>query len=115
MYPHERSLVKRLNDEPFALLGINSDPDRDQLKVAMNEEHITWPSWWDEGDTSGPIATKWNVHAWPTIYVLDAQGVIRYKNVRGPQLDQAVNTLLKQMGRNPPQAKDEEEEQKEKQ
>ena len=26
MYPHERSLVKTLEDKPFALLGVNSDP-----------------------------------------------------------------------------------------
>ena len=32
MYPHERSLVKRLADQPFALVGINSDKDREKLK-----------------------------------------------------------------------------------
>jgi hypothetical protein len=32
MYAHERSLVKRLEDKPFALLGINSDIDKDALK-----------------------------------------------------------------------------------
>ena len=34
---------------------------------------------------------------WPTIYVLDARGVIRYKNVRGEALDQAVDALLAEM------------------
>jgi|SRR5579864_113753 len=97
MYPHERSLVKKLEGKPFALLGINSDNDRDELKVAMQKENITWRSWWDEGDTSGPIATKWNVHSWPTIYVLDHKGVIRYKEVRGPAMEAAVETLLKEL------------------
>ena len=32
MYPHERSLVKRLENKPFALLGVNSDRDREALK-----------------------------------------------------------------------------------
>jgi hypothetical protein len=96
MYPHERSLVKRLADKPFALLGINSDADKNELKKAMEKEKITWRSWWD-GNTSGPIATKWNVHGWPTIYVLDHKGVIRYKGPREKQLDEAVDTLLKEM------------------
>ena len=95
MYPHERSLVKRLENKPFALLGINSDPDKEKLKEAMKQEKITWRSWWDQ-TTSGPIATKWNVHGWPTIYVLDAKGVIRYKNVREEELDKAVDALLKE-------------------
>ncbi len=97
MYPHERSLVKRLEDKPFALIGINSDRDKDELKKAMEKEKITWRSFWDGGSTSGPIATKWNVRAWPTIYVLDHNGVIRYKNVRGEAMDKAVDTLLKAM------------------
>jgi hypothetical protein len=96
MYPHERSLVKRLEGKPFALLGINSDPDKAGLKKAMEQERITWRSWWDQ-TTDGPIATKWNVHGWPTIYVLDHKGVIRYKGVRGEAMDKAVNTLLGEM------------------
>jgi len=97
MYPHERSLVKRLEGKPFALLGINSDPDLDGLKKVLEKESITWRSWWDV-TTGGPIATKWNVHGWPTIYVLDEKGVIRYKNVRGAAMDKAVDELLVKMG-----------------
>ena len=98
MYPHERSLVKRLEDKPFALLGINSDVDKEELKKAMEKEHITWRSFWNgpEG-TRGPISTKWNVHGWPTIYVVDAKGVIRFKNVRGEAMDKAVDKLLAEM------------------
>ena len=98
MYPHERSLVKRLEGKPFALVGINSDRDQQKLRDRIREEHITWPSWWDGGGANGPIATAWNVHGWPTIYVLDDKGVIRYKDVRGEAMDKAVNTLLKEMG-----------------
>jgi hypothetical protein len=107
--PHERSLVKRLEGKPFALLGVNSDMDREAFKKRVAKEGITWRSWWD-GSTTGPIASKWNVDLWPTLYLLDAKGVIRYKGaalralsfrpdgnggfreVRA--LDQAVETLL---------------------
>ncbi|MBI4326835.1 MAG: redoxin domain-containing protein [Chloroflexi bacterium] len=98
MYPHERSLVKRWAGKPFALLGINSDP-REKLKQVIKKENMTWRSWWDGGDTGGPIATRWNVHGWPTIYVLDHEGVIRYKDVREEALDQAVDALLKELAK----------------
>ncbi len=97
MYPHERSLVKRLENEPFALIGINSDGDRPALKSVMEKEQITWRSFWDGGSTGGPIATKWNVQGWPTIYVLDAEGKIRFKGVRGEAMDKAVDTLLAEL------------------
>ncbi len=89
--------MKRLEKKPFALIGINSDADRSALHKVLEKEKITWRSFWDGGSTSGPIAMSWNVQAWPTVYVLDAKGIIRYKNVRGEQLDKAVDSLLKEM------------------
>jgi hypothetical protein len=98
MYPHERSLVKKLADKPFALLGVNSDPDKAELKKAMQKENITWRSFWDV-NTSGPIATRWAVQGWPTLYVIDAKGVIRHKHVGSPGdkvLDDEIEKLLKE-------------------
>src|SRR3954465_1514732 len=101
MYPHERSLVRRLQGMPFVLLGINSDKNLDELHAAMVKEQITWRSWWDGGGTGGPIATLFGVRSWPTIYVLDHKGVIRFKNVRGEALDKAVTILLEERSRDP--------------
>jgi hypothetical protein len=98
MYPHERSLVKRLADRPFALIGVNSDRDREQLKKDIEKEQITWRSFWNgPKGTSGPISEAWKVTGWPTIYVLDANGIIRYRNVRGEAMDRAVDELLKEL------------------
>ena len=97
MYPHERSLVQRLADEPFALIGVNSDPKERALK-ACEENDITWRSFWaGPKGTSGPIPQQWNVRGWPTIYVLDAQGVIRFQGVRGEAMDAAVDSLLAEL------------------
>ena len=98
MYPHERSLVQRLADAPFALIGVNSDDDLDALRPRLEEEQITWRSFWNgPKGTSGPISARWNVTGWPTIYVVDHKGVIRFKNVRGEAMDKAVDQLLEEM------------------
>src|SRR5947209_19674101 len=98
MYPHERSLVKRLHGKPFAILGINSDPDKDKLHKRLAEEQITWRSFWNgPKGTDGPISKAWNVRGWPTVYVLDAKGAIRFKAVRGESLDRAVDALPKEL------------------
>lgn len=81
MYASERSLVKRLEKEPFALIGVNSDSDRETLKKVIEKEKITWRSFWNGGGKSGPISKAWKVAGWPTIYVIDADGIIRFKSL----------------------------------
>src|ERR1700756_4160180 len=98
MYPHERSLVKRLEGKPFALLGVNSDEDKDKLKAVMEKEQITWRSWWDGGSTRGPISTSYDVPHWPRLFLIDHRGVIRHIDLREEKkLDEAIDTLLEEL------------------
>ena|SRR5688572_1629206 len=99
MFPHERSLVERLKDAPFALIGVNSDVDAAAKKLKeFKDEKITWRSFWNgpEG-TQGPISKAWNVSGWPTLYLLDHQGKIRQKWVGSPPndvLDKEIDALV---------------------
>ena len=77
------------------LLGVNSDADKVTLRKVITREKIVWRNWFDGGGTEGPIATKWQIEAWPTLYILDAKGVIRHIESDGGRTDaQAVNTLI---------------------
>jgi len=96
MLPHEKALVQRLKDQPFALLGINSDGEAEEVKKMLAEQGITWRQALD-GDTSGPLATRWNVQGWPTIYILDAEGKIRFRDLRDEEMEKAVNELLAEL------------------
>ena len=96
MYPYERSLVKKLSGKPFVLLGVNSDKDRDELKKVLVQENITWRSWWDRG-IHGPIHTKWQIEVRPSIHLIDAKGVIRYKEIDSSEVDKAIEKLLGEM------------------
>ena len=95
MIPHEKQMVAKLKDKPFALIGINSDGDRSALNKILKDNNITWRHAVD-GSTDGPIATRWNVHGWPTIYILDSKGVIRFRDLRDKQMEEAVEKLLKE-------------------
>jgi len=94
MLPHEREMVERLKDKPFTLLGINSDSSRSALKKNLEDEKIIWPNIYDGVPGQGPIAKHWNVYGWPTIYILDHEGVIRHKDLRDEAMEKAVNELL---------------------
>src|SRR5438874_598472 len=98
MYPHERSLVKKMEGKPFALVGVNSDPDLEKLKDVLEKEQITWRSFWNgKQGTQGPISTEWNVHGWPTLYIIDHKGVVRHKHLGNPgneKLDAEIEKLV---------------------
>ena len=83
--------MSKLKGRPFALLGVNADGDREQVRRVVTVKGLNWRSWWDG---EGRIARRWRVNARPTLYVLDAQGLIRYRVTRPEELEQAVEKLL---------------------
>jgi S1-C subfamily serine protease/peroxiredoxin/Flp pilus assembly protein TadD len=92
MYPHTRELLEKLKDQPFVVLGVNSDT-KDRAEHVMNQGNVTWRSWYDGQE--GPILKAWNVTSFPTTYLIDKKGRIRYKNLNEPEaLSQAVKALM---------------------
>jgi hypothetical protein len=87
--------VTNLKDKPFALVGVHvGGLNAKQLKEVMEKEKMTWRSFVDAGNAgAGPIATKWDLSATPTLYVLDHKGVIRYKWA-GPPGEKVMNAAL---------------------
>jgi thiol-disulfide isomerase/thioredoxin len=96
MIPHERELVKRLKGKPFVLISVSADAKKETLTKFLGETPMPWTHWWT--GQKGSVLKTFDVQFFPTIYVLDAKGVIRYKNVRGKEMDEAVEKLLKEMG-----------------
>jgi|SRR5262252_5281897 len=91
MIPHERSLVDELKDKPFAIVGVNTDAKEDYADGAKNEP-VTWRSFGD--GHGGPICRDWNIRSFPSIFVLDHEGVIRQMDLRGDELATAVRELV---------------------
>jgi len=94
MIPEERALVQRLEQEPFALIGINTDKDLDVLKQQLETQKVTWRSAW-EGPVragTGKICQAWRVNAFPSLFLIDARGVIRAKDPSN--LARAIDPLV---------------------
>ena len=95
MIPHEREMVERLKDKPFALISISADEELDTLKDFLKEEKMPWTHWWN--GAQGKIINTLNINHYPTIFVLDQKGIIRFKEIRDEALEKAVNSLLKEV------------------
>jgi peroxiredoxin len=100
-YPYHRFVLENYQDRPIVLLGINSDAELETIQQAKIDERLPYRTWWDghsqpDADVvaaEGPIATRWNVTGWPTIYILDEEGVIRYVGKRGGEFIAALDEL----------------------
>lgn len=95
MYPFERELVKTQKNRPFALIGINSDSIKD-CQRAQERDGLVWRTIWDGGSTTGPTSKIFQVKQWPTIIVIDADGVIRLRTqgLAEDQLTQILDRLI---------------------
>jgi Redoxin len=97
MFGRERSLVKRFADKPFVLLGVNADESPERLRQIQEQAHLNWASWWDGPDAS--ISTGWKVDRFPSFFLIDRQGVIRWREVGAPSagvLSSKIEELLRE-------------------
>jgi thiol-disulfide isomerase/thioredoxin len=92
--PHEIELVKRFQNRPFVLVGVNGDDELDAANQAVKKAGIPWRSIADGKRGNGPIAESWAVAGWPTVYMIDHTGVIRENRLRGKRLDQPLEALI---------------------
>ena len=102
-YPYHRFAMEQYKDEPIVFLGVNSDADPEVILASKARgEAPDYRTWWDGHSqpdaeivaTEGPIATAWEVRAWPSVYVLDQEGVILHINKRSGELIAALDDLV---------------------
>jgi len=97
MYPHERSLVEEMKDQPFALIGVNSDSVED-AKRAVEENGLNWRSFQNEPAGGAKAHSQdWMVSGWPTVVVLDADFKIRYRGHDGDAATKVAKELVAKM------------------
>ena len=102
MIPHEREMVERLKDKPFQLVSISFDEKLETLTDFLAKEKMPWMHWWNGNE--GKLMDTLNIQHYPTIFILDPNGVIRYKEIRGEELEKAVNKLLDEAKAKPAKA-----------
>jgi peroxiredoxin len=79
-------------DRGLVCLSVYSDDNRKRAMPVLEKYPPPGPVIWD--GNHGPIADAWQVHSWPSVFVLDRNGIIRARNARGPALADAVSKLL---------------------
>ena len=98
MIPHQREMVKRFAGRPFVMVGISADDKKhpEMVRDFVRDERMTWTHLHDGDD--GPIIASYRVGGFPTMYVIDARGIIRYVVHKDSDLERSVEKLLAEIG-----------------
>jgi peroxiredoxin len=78
----------------FEIIGISLDKDQQKLASFTKEKNMTWPQYFDGLGWQNKLAAKYGVQSIPATYLLDGQGIIIGKDLRGEALEQAVAKAL---------------------
>lgn len=96
--PHVKRVYDKYNKKGFEIVGISLDRSRQALDSYITNNSIAWPQYFDGKYWNNDIATQYGVKSIPATYLIDKKGKIRFKSLRGSQLEKAVETLLAEEG-----------------
>jgi acetyl esterase/lipase/thiol-disulfide isomerase/thioredoxin len=74
--PHEKALLDRFGPERFAIVGVNADEDPAIAREAVANLGVPWRSFRVKKPDGASIADDWHVAGYPTLYLIDADGII---------------------------------------
>jgi peroxiredoxin len=91
------NVVKTYGDfqkKGFEIIGISLDSDETQFRNFIKDNKMSWPQLYDGKGWANGIGQQYAVASIPATYLVDKKGKIRFKNVRGEELRQAVQKLI---------------------
>ena len=92
--PNLVRLYKRMQDKGLEIVGVSLDRNKASWERAIADDGLTWNHVSNLQFWADPIAQLYSVRAIPAAFVLDREGRIVAKNLRGAQLDAKIEALL---------------------
>ncbi len=92
--PNVLAVYNKYHDKGLNIIGVSLDRTADAWKEAIEDDGLTWNHVSNVAYFNDPIAKLYNVNAIPAAFLLDENGVIVAKNLRGPALEAKVAELL---------------------
>ena len=92
--PNVVAVYKKYHDKGLNIIGVSLDRSAEAWKKAIQDDGLTWNHVSHIKYFQDPIAQLYNVDAIPAAFLLDENGVIVAKNLRGSALEAKVAELL---------------------
>lgn len=92
--PNIVSVYQDYRDKGFTVVGVSLDTSKSRWTQAITDDQLDWTQISHLQRFRGPIARSFNITAIPSSFLVDENGVIIAKNLRGYQLRQKISELL---------------------
>ena len=94
--PNVVKVYNKYHDQGLEIIGVSLDKSADKWKKAIESDGLKWKhvsnlKFWQE-----PIAKNFGVRSIPATFILDENGVIIAKDLRGQALEDKIKALLSQ-------------------
>lgn len=91
--PNVVALYNKFKSNGFDIMGVSLDSKKDDWIKAIADDQLMWTQVSDLGGWKNSVATLYNVSAVPHTLLLDGNGVIVARNLRGKELEDKVEEI----------------------
>jgi thiol-disulfide isomerase/thioredoxin len=92
--PNVIATYKKYHDQGFEIIGVSLDQDQAKLTGFTKSMNMTWPQFFDGQGWQNKLAVNYGIESIPATYLLDGNGKIIGRDLRGDELTQAVAKAL---------------------
>lgn len=92
--PNLKELYKKTDRAKFEIVGIVGESPSEALREIIRNDSITWTQ--ILSTDSNKIKEKYGINGYPTTFLLNPEGIIIARNIRGKELEEKVLRLLKE-------------------
>jgi len=92
--PYVVDIYKKYHDQGLNIIGVSLDKTKESWLKAIKDDGLDWQHVSELKFWQDPIAKIYGVNAIPQTFILDAQGIIRAKNLRRKDLEDKIVELL---------------------
>lgn len=93
--PNVVAAYNRFKDKGFTVLGVSMDSNKDPWLAAIQQDGLTWTHVSDLKGWANEVGKTYNVTSIPQNYLIDRDGKIIAKDLRGAALDEKLAEILK--------------------
>ncbi|MET4080135.1 peroxiredoxin [Pedobacter sp. UYP30] len=93
--PNVVKVYNKFKDKNFDILGISLDTDKAAWQNAIKADGLAWHHVSELKDFNGTTVRKYQVDAIPSSFLVNPEGIIVAKNLRGEQLDAFLTKTIK--------------------
>ena len=92
--PNLVRLYKSYNKDGFDIIGVSLDRTKDQWEQAIEDDNLLWTQVSNLNFWNDPIARRYSIRAIPQSFLINKEGVVIGKNLRGNDLEESIKFAL---------------------